>query len=50
MSTYPVGKICASARKTDHFPTRHIFVSAMDRIGQIALLGVLQQKAEEGCA
>src|SRR5450759_3290865 len=46
----PVGKVGAGTGKADHLPSSHILVSAVDRICEVAFLGILQQPHEEGLA
>jgi hypothetical protein len=43
----PVGEVGARAGEADHLPGRGVLVAAVDGVAEIALLGVLQQEAEE---
>src|SRR5450755_356996 len=43
----PLKKACAGAGEADHLPGFHALVAAIHWIGQIAFLGICQQKFEE---
>src|ERR1700733_1911345 len=43
----PPPVIVARPREPDHLPRRHVFVAAIDRIGEETLLRVLEKKIEE---
>src|SRR5271170_5763061 len=43
----PVGKVGTRAREADPFPGCHAAIAAVERIGKVALAGVLQQLREE---
>src|SRR6185437_9133285 len=43
----PVAIVVAGAGKADHFPADHVAVAAIDRIGEEALLRVVQYVLEE---
>src|ERR1035437_8391578 len=47
VAAYPVRKVGAGTRKTDHLPGTHVPVAAVNRIGEITFLGVLQQPHKE---
>jgi hypothetical protein len=44
----PVAVVIADARKADHFPSDHVAIAAMDRIGEKPFGYVLQQRVEKG--
>src|SRR5580704_374704 len=43
----PVGKVGTRAREADPFPGGHAAIAAVERVGEVALAGVLQQLREE---
>ena len=43
----PVAIIVMRAGKADHLPRRHVLVAAIDRVGEKAVLGVLEDELEE---
>src|SRR5580692_10684248 len=44
---HPFFIIVVGARKSNHLPGPHILIPAIDGIGEVALLGVLQEHGEE---
>src|SRR5580704_822334 len=44
---YPIFVVIVGARETDHLPCTHILVAAVDWIGEITFLGILQKHGEE---
>src|SRR5580658_2538699 len=50
MARHPFFVVVVGARETDHLPGAHVFVAAVNWIGEVALLGVLEEHAEEGFA
>src|ERR1700693_94954 len=45
---HPFLVIVVGARETNHLPPTPVFVAAVDRVGEVALLGVLPEHGEEG--
>src|ERR1700722_4339143 len=45
---HPFLVVIVCAGKSDHLPRAHIFVAAVDRIREVAFLGVLKKHREEG--
>ena len=43
----PVGEVGARAREADPFPGGHAAIAAIERIGEVAFVGILQQLREE---
>src|ERR1700681_4596209 len=50
MARHPFLVVVVGAWKTYHLPSGHIFIAAINRVGEIAFLGVLQEHVEEGFA
>src|ERR1700722_16205175 len=50
MTGHPLLVIVMSPRKSDHPPGSHVLIAAVDRIGEVTLLGVLQEHGEKGFA
>src|ERR1700722_19810412 len=47
VASYPILVVIVSPWKADHLPCAHILVAAIDGIGEIAFLGILQKHGEE---
>src|SRR5580700_10757144 len=48
MVSHPFLIIVVGAREADHLPCAHISIAAINRIGEITFLGVLQEHGKEG--
>src|SRR5271163_3245619 len=47
VASHPILVVIVRARESDHLPCGHILVAAVDWIGEIAFLGILQKHGEE---
>src|ERR1700677_1342074 len=45
---HPFFIVVVGPRESNHLPGLHIFIATVDRIGEVAFLGVLQEHREEG--
>src|ERR1700733_2975259 len=50
VASHPFLVIVVGTREADHLPGAHIFIAAINRIGKITFLGVLQEHGKEGFA
>src|ERR1700722_9614478 len=48
MARHPFFIIVVGPRESNHLPGPHVLIAAVDRIGEVAFLGVLQEHCEEG--